>query len=79
MVTILNHKKGSKIQTPASDSDICDFENAQREVMLNNLPQGARETVAALEKQLDLDDGTTTIVTGILSDSKLNIYGFFRN
>ena len=60
----LNHEKGSKIQTPASDSDICDFENAQREVMLNNLPQGARETVAALEKQLDLDDGTTTIVTG---------------
>ena len=50
--------KGSKIQTPASDSDICDFENAQREVMLNNLPQGARETVAALEKQLDLDDGS---------------------
>ena len=33
--------------------------------MLNNLPQGARETVAALEKQLDLDDGTTTVVTGL--------------
>ena len=69
--------KGSKIQTPASDSDICDFENAQREVMLNNLPQGARETVAALEKQLDLDDGTTTIVTGIiLVKSESNIYSF---
>ena len=54
---------GAPIQTPASES-VCDFETAQREVMLNKLPVGAKETVEALERQLDLDDTATTVVTG---------------
>ena len=50
--------------TPASESENI-FEVAQREVMLNKLPTGAKETVEALERQLLRDDDATTVVTGI--------------
>ena len=52
------------IGTPASESEI-NFEVAQREVMLNKLPEGAKETVEALERQLLKEDDATTVVTGI--------------
>lgn len=55
-----------KIQTltPANES-VCDFEAAQREVMMNQLPDGARETIQQLENQILDDDGATTVITGV--------------
>ena len=53
------------IGTPASESENI-FEVAQREVMLNKLPTGAKETVEALERQLLKEDDATTVITGTI-------------
>lgn len=55
---------GVKIQTPANES-VCDFEAAQREVMLHQLPDVAQKTLYELENRINDDDGNTTVITGI--------------
>ena len=55
---------GAKITTPANES-VCDFEAAQREVFLHQLPEGAQETLRELENQINDDDGNTTVITGL--------------
>ena len=58
-----------QVQTPANES-VCDFEAAQREVMMNQLPDSARETIKQLENQILDDDGATTVITGTLGENK---------
>ena len=65
-LTIPGSQTNQPTGTPASESENI-FEVAQREVMLNKLPTGAKETVEALERQLLKDDDATTVVTGNLN------------
>ena len=65
-MTIPGSQTNQPTGTPASESENI-FEVAQREVMLNKLPTGAKETVEALERQLLKDDDATTVVTGNLN------------